>query len=221
MSKRSALIKLFFLNLPLAILIISCSKGPQKETEVYKNDFENNDLLNFTNAKITAYNNSQVLGRYNSEGFTAQVGNLPKHDLLRITFDLYIHDSWDGNQEAIGGPDIWEFKADGNTYISTTFSNTPCAPGTFCPPQSYPANYLNNNNFPLAGAYRTDLPGACSLSGNPGGTIQYKIEKIIRHSANQLTIHCFDKLVQTNTADPLCDESWSIDNLQVKAIQLN
>ncbi|OKS86929.1 hypothetical protein RG47T_2387 [Mucilaginibacter polytrichastri] len=189
---------------------------------MYSNDFESGNLAGITSGTIALFNGTHVLGRYNSGGFNLTVPNLPKHDLVEITFDLYIHDTWDGNNLDSGysGPDLWSMLVDGNSYIHTSFSNSDCGVGVFCPPQSYPDNYLNSNHNPKAGAFRTDLPGACYLSGSPNGTTEYKISKTISHSSATLLLQCIGDLVQKNVSDPLCDESWSVDNINIKAITL-
>ncbi len=206
----------------LLIFIASCKKTVHNEIEVYNNTFETNDLTNIQNGKISQFAGSAVLGRYNNGNFALTVNNLPKHDLVTITFDLYIHDFWDGNKLAPDGPDIWEMLVDGNPYINTTFSNDPCAGGggVFCPPQAYPSDYPNSNHNPKSGAYKTALPGFCSRKDDPNGTTMYKIEKTLRHSNSTLLLQCLDKLVQTNSSDPLCDESWSVDNIVIKTVEL-
>jgi len=212
---------LLFVSLSI-LLLFSCKQQVRDEVIVYNNDFESNNLSGITNGITTRYNNTGVLGLYNNSYFSLLVNNLPKHDLVTITFDLYIHDSWDGNKQSPDGPDIWEMLVDGNTFISATFSNDPCnsGPGIFCAPQSYPFNYPSNYNNPKKGAYRTDLPGVCHFLGNPNGTTLYKIVKTFKHSNTTLTLKCLDKLVQTNAPDPKCDESWSVDNINIKAISL-
>ena len=207
------------LIIALTIIIFSCKQQVRDETIVYNNNFENNNLSGITNGVLNQYNNTTVLGQYNNGNFSVLVNNLPKHDLITVTLDLYVHDSWDGDKQFPDGPDIWELQADGNTYISATFSNDSCA-GGFCSPQSYPFNYPSNYNNPKTGAYRTDLPGVCHFLGNPNGTTQYKIEKTFKHSSASLVLKCLDKLVQPNSPDPKCDESWSVDNISIKAISL-
>lgn len=201
---------------------VSCSKGLQTQTQVYQNDFENNTEPDITGGRIFSYNRTKVLGRYNNAGFKLNLNDLPDHDLVKITFDLYIHDSWDGNSTVgggVGGPDIWELSVDGAEYISTTFSNLPC-PQT-CSPQSYPRNYSNNNTNPRTGASQVDLPAVCTPLEEGGGTSVYKISKTVEHSKNALILECIDRLKQDNTADKLCDESWSVDNLTIDVIKLN
>nr|WP_068892638.1 hypothetical protein [Pedobacter panaciterrae] len=211
---------LFFLCI---ILLGACAKDYRNQAEVYNNDFEQNNLVGISGGEIETFNNSKVLGRYNNGGFELSLTNLPEHDLIDISFDLYIHDSWEGNkpgQDDVEGPDIWQLLVNNTVYINTTFSNIVCQPGYFCDPQSYPANYPNYNNNPKSGVSNRNLPGACSMAGVIGGTSLYKISKQIRHSDKQLLLKCLDKLVQKNVADPKCDESWSIDNLKIKAIRL-
>lgn len=206
-------------SLFMLICFYSCKNKVQSTVSIYSNDFESQDLIGITNGATEQFNSSAVLGRYNNAGFTLTLNNLPKHDLVTITFDLYIHDSWDGNKQAPDGPDIWQMTVNNNTYINTTFSNAECKPGNFCSPQSYPFNYPNNYNNPKAGALKVGLPGVCS-NGGADGTTQYKITKTISHSSNVLTLQCLDKLVQTGSSDPKCDESWSVDNITIKAITL-
>lgn len=209
--------KAFIIGFAL-LLFASCKSKVQSSVSIYNNDFESRNLTGIEGAVITKYNGTNVLGTYNNSGFKLTVNNLPKHDLVTVSFDLYIHDSWDGNKTAPDGPDIWELLIDNNTYINTTFSNSGCQ-GGFCPPQSYPFDYPNSYNNPKTGAYKTNLPGFCANNGTVGTTL-YRITKTITHGANTITLSCLDKLVQTNSPDPKCDESWSVDNINIKAITL-
>lgn len=201
--------------------MLACKTEVSRTVVVYNNDFESNNLTNITNGLTATYNGSTVLGRYNSNVnkgfFDLSINNLPKHDLVIVTFDLYIHDSWDGNKSAPDGPDIWEMKVDGNTYIYATFANFQCSPTAICSPQSYPDNYPNFYHNPKTGAYATNLPGICNAANS---TTLYKISKTFRHSSSSLILECSDKLIQTNATDKLCDESWSVDNLKVQAVSL-
>lgn len=209
--------------LVISFYLVSCAKKAESTVVIYQNDFESNDLQNITNGAIETFNGSKVLGRYNNDGFKLTLENLPKHDLIEVTFDLYIHDSWDGNKSGDfgrNGPDIWNMLLDGVPYINTTFSNSDCGDLFLCNPQSYPANYINSTNKPKTGAYQTNLPGACSNASLIGGSTLYKITKLINHKQSRFTIECRDALIQTNTKDPKCDESWSVDNIKINAIQL-
>ncbi|RYX83878.1 hypothetical protein EON73_03635, partial [bacterium] len=151
----------YLLFLLLSFLFLSCKNSINNQVAVYQNNFENNNLTSIQNGTISQFNGSNVLGNYNNQNFTLSLKNLPVHDLVLVTFDLYIHDQWDGNQAAPAGPDIWQMLVDGDIFINTTFSNAACGVGAFCPPQSYPNNYPNSNHNPKAGAYQTNLPGFC------------------------------------------------------------
>lgn len=208
----------------LLLLTGSCAKSTNSEIEVYSNDFESSNLNNISYGTISSFNGSKVLGNYNNQMFELSLKDLPNHDLIDITFDLYIHDSWEGVQslnDEENGPDIWQMLIDNKLYINTTFANFDCIPGNFCPPQSYPADYPTQSYNPKSGASRTDLPGFCSEAGKADGSTLYKIHKSISHSAATLTIRCLDMLKQKYASDPKCDESWSVDNIKIKAINLN
>lgn len=201
------------------MMFISCTKNLQKETVVYDNNFETGDLSDIKGGAVASYNGGGVLGRYNNGSFVLTLNNLPKHDLVQVSFDLNIHDYWDGNSTAVGGiegPDIWGMKLNGSTYIHTTFSNTNCDE-LYCKPQSYPANFPVNY-IGKANAYDTTWPGACS--GVAGNTTVYKIVKTVPHKEASLILECYDQLRQMNVTDALCDESWSVDNLKIKVIEL-
>lgn len=201
----------------------SCAKSVNSDVEVYSNDFQSGDLTGITKAEIGTFNGGKVLGQFNNGGFDLVLKDLPAHDMVEVSFDLYIHDNWDGNiqmQDNVAGPDIWRMQVDGKTYINTTFSNAECVPGNICPPQSYPADYPNNNQNPRVGSVNVKLPGVCAQAKSPTGTSLYKIKKRIAHTSASLLIQCDDKLLQKNVSDPKCDESWSVDNIKVRVINL-
>lgn len=220
-KERYSICILLTINL---LIIFGCKKNPDNPIIVYDNDFEQANLDKITGGLVATYNSSNVLGFYNNGGFKVELDNLEEHDLVSVSFDLFIHDSWSGNSKGpsgiIDGPDIWEMKLDGLPYIRTTFSNTgDCAGGVFCLQQSYPNNFPFSNDVKI-GSYDSNLPGLCLFKDVPGGTTLYKIEKIIKHKNKLLLIEFKDELKQSNSADPLCDESWSLDNLVIKTLVL-
>ena len=214
-----------FICLAISLTFHSCEKVLMSESVVYSNDFDGNDFSNLTSSNVIEFNNTGVLGSFNNEGFKLSLNSLPDHNYIVVSFDLYIHDSWDGNTNELSPPgedhDAWimEFdpeekrKISEQVYFETTFSNGECQPAR-CLDQSYP------NVFPFVRNPRTNstginLPGLCSLVNNPSGTSLYRVSKIYRHERSLLTISFYDKLLQTNSPDPKCDESWSLDNLTV------
>ena len=217
--------KIFLLVL---ITLFSCSQpeGLRRNELFYNNDFESGDLDAIDGAQLITFNNTTVLGNYNNDGFTLSLNDIGAHDLIYITFDLYIHDSWDGNFNGFDPDqaDAWfiELVSDFDTDPSnpsdlweTSFSNSVCNP-VYCLRQSYPEDFPFEN-LPRKGSSRL-LPGLCSLESDENGTSLYTIEKGFEHTGNALLINFYDKLYQPNVADERCDESWSLDNLKVRVI---
>jgi hypothetical protein len=229
MSKRSTKLTLIIQATSALLLFCSCSEEFESSTIVFQNDFESEDLNNIEGGIINSFNSSKVIGFYNNGGFIVNMENLPEHDYLAISMDLYVHDSWDGNKIGIDGPDFWIIQLDDwenyeselaqNLQFKTTFSNTVCN-SSLCLLQSFPNYYnsLNSTNDPTTGAQPDNLPGRCLLQGSQG-TYLYKIEQLFPHNEDRGRLRIIDQLVQTNSKDPLCDESWSVDNLVVKAIK--
>jgi hypothetical protein len=220
--------KIFLLIL---ITFFSCSKSADEIRNIelfYNNDFESGDLNAIDGAQLMTYNNTTVLGNYNNDGFTLSLNDIGTHDFIYISFDLYIHDSWDGNFNNLDPdqPDTWviELRTDIDTNTSipsyiweTSFSNSVCNP-LFCLNQSYP-NVYPLDNLPREGSTQI-YPGLCSLSSESDGTTLYTIEKGFEHTGDALQILFYDRLYQPNAVDEKCDESWSLDNLKIRIVEL-
>jgi hypothetical protein len=218
-------ITLSFRWLLLAFLVVSlnsCFKNLPNKTVVYENGFEDTSNKDFQiygdmglidSLKRTIYHESTVFGRFNSNYVVFKKDTLPEHNAIKIEFDLYIHDKWDGNFLPTGAsyPDLWQMTIDNYPVILTSFSN-----GSYS--QSYPDNYQTNmiNNKPFSNSWEL-LPGVCSLSNNPKGTSHYKIDFTTSHFG-PLQLALSDV---PNPVNSLCLKSWSIDNLRITAITYN
>jgi hypothetical protein len=213
-----------YISCLFGILFLLGCKGLQKDTYVYFNDFEGEFLTDIINGKIENYNGSKVLGRYSEHGFVLKLNDLPVHNMIQITFDLYIHDTWDGSSAKPEGPDIWIMNIDGNSAIYATFAN-----GLFTDyKQSYPVlqpyyspntGFIFTDNKPNSNAIKTDLPGACQLKDKLGGTSMYRITRTIEHNSSTLELGCFAQLEDTDLPNKNCNESWSVDNLKIKTVE--
>lgn len=213
------------------MILISCQPEIDQETMVYSNDFESGDLTNIVGGSFIEFNNSQVIGNFNNDGFELTLENIPNHDFIVVKFDLYTHDSWDGNTNEVGPLDddhdawIMEFdpwrsrNADEKVYFETTFSNGECNPAR-CLDQSFPNTFPFVNNARTQ-AVRGPLPGLCFFANNAFGSSHYRFERFFPHDRNSLVISFRDRLLQTNVPDPKCDESWSMDNLTITALTVN
>ena len=220
-------ILLFFIN--------SCSYPEISRDElIYDNDFENGNFEEIDGKVTSNFNNTTVLGDFNNDGFTLHLENTGEHDYVFISFDLYIHGTWDGNFNGFPEndmPDKWIMELDpemdlikdhSSDRFVTTFSNSVCFPN-YCLRQSYPNTFPFENN-PKTGSNKTNLSKKCKQSFYGGPTTLYKIEKGFKHSGNAVVIRFYDELYQPNAIDDFgvnqskCDESWSMDNIKVRVI---
>ncbi len=222
----------------LIIIINSCSYPEMVRDElIYQNDFENSDLINIDGGAISFYNNTNVIGDFNNDGFTLHLNNVGDHEYIFVSFDLYIHGSWDGNFNGFDTndkadkwimeyrPDMDLFKDTSDDKFVTTFSNSPCF-SNYCLRQSYPEKYPYENN-PKTGSFKTDLSRKCENNFFGGLTSLYKIERSFKSSGDAVVLRFYDELYQPNAIDKdgivqsKCDESWSLDNLKVRIISYN
>lgn len=222
--------------LTFILIINSCSYPEMIRNElIYDNDFENDNLEKIDGGGISNFNNTTVLGDFNNDGFILFLDDVGEHDYVFVSFDLYIHGSWDGNFNGFNTddkPDKWimEFNPDMRLFkdpsadnFTTTFSNSPCWPD-YCLRQSYP-NIYPYENIPETGSYKVGLDSKCTKNFFGGPTSLYKIEKGFKSSGNNIVIRFYDELYQPNAIDKdgtpqqKCDESWSIDNLRVRMIK--
>ena len=211
-------IKKVIMGMMLLVLLTSCQKTLQNEKEVFQSTFDIIDPLNTTGLTLSSYNGNNVAGFYNNGEFSVNLSNLAAHDFIKISFNLYIHDFWDGNStgnsEVVTGPDIWRMEVDNEQIINTTFSNTVCNE-IYCLLQSFPKNYPWQFN-PHTGVANQNLPGRCAAGG--GITSLYRIEKLVKHNGGRVSLRFSDLLKQSNVPDQTCDESWSLDDLKISTL---
>lgn len=206
---------LFFLM--TIVSFYSCTDTLESEKVVYTNNFSDLNLEGFENARLFIFENDTVIGYYHNEEVAFNLTDLPSHNLLKVTFEILIHDSWDGSTvDGVGGPDLWFFGVDNEEVFRTSFSNSPCE-STYCLYQSYPDPFFKVNT-PKTGAIQTNLPGLCLFGTSPNYTTRYSISKIIEHTNPTTRIYMNTALVAENSPDPLCDESWSLAGVTVTAL---
>ena len=183
---------------------------------IYANDFEE-DTSSIVGAEQTQIDENTVLGAFHNDGFRLDLTDLPDHQYIQLNFRLFIHDSWDGNLAGPNGPDLWSVRISDNeknpnnrdAIFRTTFSNFT----SIVRPQSFP-NDFPYFNIPKTGSIESST-GICVNAADPTGTAIYDVERIFRHTDNTAYIFFSDELKQTNSEDPGCDESWSLDDLTI------
>lgn len=189
--------------------------GPAVYTSYYTNNFNSSaDTANWTfpatvpvtgTPVVKTWNGKMVLGNMGAQQAILNLSGLPAHDKIKVEFDLYIHDTWDGNNVE-SGPDIWNMKVDGGSVINTTFSNWWFNPYNT---QAYPNNIpASNPNY--TGSVETNLPTACNSLVSTLST-KYRISKVVDHSASSLAL-----LLEAIGIEVACNESWSIDSLSIQ-----
>jgi hypothetical protein len=196
--------------------ILSCTNstttlGTPNYVVAENNDFSTSVGINWSFSTVSpvnipniqTYNGEKVLGYLGNQQATYSLSNLAAHDSITVDFDLYIHDTWDGNS-TYGGPDVWKMKIDNNTIINTTFSNLQWGPAD----QAYPNN-IPAVNPRYTGSVTNNLPAACNLGGGSPST-KYHISRTVAHTATT-----FSLVLEALGLENLCNESWSIDNFNV------
>lgn len=207
-----------------SVIFLNACKGVPRETELFRSDFDRDIPVNIINGKAEQYNGTGVLGRYSDGGFNIEIKGITPHDMIKITFDLYIHDTWDGNTTGPNGRDIWIMNINGLSDTYVTFANGSCTDCTQSYPELQPP--FRNNTFhfalnrPNSNAIKTDLPGACKLKNVKGGTSMYRIQRTFNHTGSTLDIGCFGQLEDADPSNKMCNESWSVDNMRITAIEL-
>lgn len=113
----------------------------------------------------------------------------PYH-VFNVTFDLYLIDSWDGN-DPVYGPDTFSVVANGQTLFHEYLSNWAHLPN-FRPPDVGPVNLGFDSRWPDS-IYR-------------GLSFDFTLPE----DAAEIVIHFIG-----NPNQPINDESWGIDNVSV------
>ncbi|HBE21557.1 MAG TPA: hypothetical protein DEG17_00865 [Cyanobacteria bacterium UBA11149] len=173
---------------------------------VYSNDFEGTvgSEWSKTSTEMTPKGGRNFLGRFASEAVSLKLDNLTPHTDVSVSFDLFIIQSWDGNN-TIYGSDIWELSvANGTTLLSTTFTNNPAFT------QSYPNAFSSGDNPARSGADENNTLGYINYYGDS----VYNLSFIFPHVDDSLElIFSGSKL---NFAGLTQDsERWGLDNVKL------
>ena len=208
---------LIYFGVFVIVLFTGCFKDLMRSDIVYKNDFETG---NFNNLSFSAYgstvvtppsdsfNGSKVLGRFNNSGMLLKLNDLPPHNAIQFSFDLYIHDNWEGDKIGFSGiPDLWAMRVNDSIQYYTTFSNSQYT-------QTYPNLMIGQPvSPPRANSILSTLPGVCLFKGKTDGSSYYRILQTYAHTQSTFQLQLSDALQGDK-----CTKSWSIDNIEIQAI---
>lgn len=181
-------------------------------TQVYFNDFEGS-VSGWSNPakSLTPSGSRGFLGEFGNETVSLPLSNLPGHDTITISFDLYIIRSWDGNVLTPGvGPDIWSTGMlhdgmDEHTFLAASFANQPTSHNRS---QSYPLAYGDGNSPMYAGAMEVNSLGYQHLEYSLSSV--YHMEFTMEHMGSTAEFW-----FRAQGLQHLADESWGLDNVRV------
>ncbi len=174
--------------------IDTCSWSTDVRNPVWQNPIQIDSIKNSTTG---------FLGQFGKQKIIYQSQNIPEHDSVRISYDLIIINTWDGNKDSknVDTPDLFIMQADDKSLINTTFSLNEGQN------QAYPDDYPKGN-FP----WKTSSNKFITY-----GITKYaifRIEKVIPHINYSLSIS-----LEANLKDNfpnLSNESWAIDNFNIQ-----
>jgi hypothetical protein len=204
----------------LAVILMgltSCKKNITLRERIYFEDAEDgiaNSISAYSGSgaqygkMVRPFAGSNVIGNFNNTVLNLQLENLPSHNMVYVSFDLYTHDRWEGNRVGLPGiVDVWNVRINEEFQLSTTFSNIRSQP------QSYPEWIGDSKNISRGNAIDTLLPGNCLWEAAKNGTSKYKIAFSRPHTNSKFILSLNDALQGS-----YCEKSWSIDNILIEAI---
>jgi hypothetical protein len=181
---------------------------PEEETRVgtecnYVNDFEGEvgPEWSKTSTDKTPRGNRRFLGQFGNETITLTL-QAPNAGTASLAFDLYLANSWDGNNDGYG-PDRWKLSVSGGPILlDTSFSNL----DEYDWNQSYPGAFGQADHPPGTGAAEYD-----SLGYSYYGDSVYHLTFTFQHGGGDVVIAFSAEGLQG-----VGDESWGLDNVEVQ-----
>src|SRR4051812_46906617 len=115
------------------VLLAACALNTRAQTLVYSNDFETaapGKEWSADKVEVTPKDNRHFLGGCTTDKLTLKLDKLPRHKYIRISLEVYIMGTWDGNATVSAnsdrvGPDVWRMGVEGSPVplVDATFSN--------------------------------------------------------------------------------------------------
>lgn len=150
----------------------------------------------------------RYLGLFGNQMIKLTLNNLPMHDSVDVTFDMYVVGTWDGNVTTENGPDVFrvlDLTCDTLYFSTTSFSRMTGAN------QSYPDRYPAGNHLKETGAIEKLMINNEQVSF--GATI-YRLNYRFAHNCPKLQLGLNAMLHDISTN--FQNESWGIDNFKLK-----
>lgn len=176
---------------------------PQADKVVYSNDFERTAGREWSLpiTDTTPKGNRRFLGQFANDAVTLTLTNLPAHQSVTVSFDLYIIRTWDGHSTR-WGPDVWGLSVtDGPALVRTTFSSR----GHM---QAYPDVHLSGSHPARTAAREADTLGYMWRDA-PRDSV-YSPSVTFSHTADSLQLNFF-----ASGLSAIANESWGLDNVRI------
>jgi hypothetical protein len=196
-------------------------------TTVYSNNFEKEvgKEWSATTTEGTPKNGRHFLGRFTTHTVSLTLDKLPTHQYLRVSFELFVIMSWDGNGTVAPagytiGPDGFRCAVEnGPTLVDATFSNMDFASSPVsgaARSQSYPSILPGENNPAKTGAAESNTLG---YEWSDGGTVHpmdsvYKLSFLIPHEKSDIKLY----FLGTQRLAMNEDECWGLANVKIEAL---
>jgi len=216
-------------GLTILALLVAAWPAASVGMVVYSNDMEKGIGKEWSLRRIeaTPRGDRRFLGRFRHERVGLKVAALPRHAWLRVSFELLVMGTWDGNaghtpRRAVNpvGPDGWRMGIEGGaTLVDATFSNLDFETRQAeeaARTQSYPSVLLGESRPAKTGAAERNTLG-CQwvFDGVPRAVDSvYAMSFVIPHEAGAVALY----FEGGSGLQPNDDECWGLRNVRVEAL---
>lgn len=196
-------------------------------TTVYSSNFAHSvgDEWSEKKTEVTPKDNRRFVGPGTTQKLSLRLTRLPRHAYIRISLDLLIMGTWDGNATTTTrgiaiGPDSFRMNVEGGPgLIDATFSNLDAAGNSrYGQTQSYPSILPGETHPAKTGAAESNTLGFEWISGDgvtrPVDAL-YKLSFVVPHSGEAVQFN----FQGGGGLQPADDESWGLDNVKVEALE--
>jgi CSLREA domain-containing protein len=187
---------------------------------IYDQDVDSNlgdHWTDATQSTPSCGDTTPFLGEFGNQTENLHLGQVPAHNVVTVSFDLYVLRSWDGNlttneSGSTIGPDVFDLRQTAATsaLLHTTFSNWDRV--TFR--QAFPGNFPGGDYPARTGA--TAINSLCYTYGDKQQDAIYHLTYSFIHTGSSLSLDFSALGLQAIT-----DESWGINHLKVSVGVLN
>ncbi len=182
-----------------------------REEAIYWSDFEDEDdplaeWSLYDRFEIPDSGNT-ILGVFDQKPVLFVLDKLPPHKYVRVYWELYALDSWDGEHEE-HGPDVWQARVvNGPRLVRSTFV---AYEGT----QSYPLPFRYGKMARGTAGRHVDFVVPDYVADRQWSYhVRYPMSFVVPHTDALLAIQ-----FSTQGVSPKYDESWALDNVGVQLL---